>query len=103
MLTEEVKIHGVEDDTALWHVQPNIEDMFAGKIAAAQQYDIEFRAMRRQVIAYSLNVRMMIHFDPPFLQITRVRGNVCQIIRDKGDSVAKLTKELEDLKHPQRA
>src|SRR6266571_701446 len=59
--------------------------------------------MRDQVVAHFFDIRITDYFDSPFLQFARIRGDVCQVIRDKSDVMAKRVKELENLEHPERS
>ena len=59
--------------------------------------------MRRKVVAHFFDVRIMYNLDSAFLEFGSIRRFVCQVVRHKSDAVAKLTKQLENLKHPKRA
>src|SRR5262249_46293603 len=65
--------------------------------------DIKLRPVRNEVVAHLFDVRVMGYLDSAFLQLPCVRRNVCQVIGNKSDAMAKLVKELKDLEHAQRA
>ena len=46
---------------------------------------------------------MIENLDTALLQLAGVRGNVCKIIGNENNAMAKLMQKLKDLKHPERS
>ena len=55
-----------------------------------------------QVTPEAVAVRVMDKFNPAFADVIYVRRNISQVIGKKGDLVAEITQESEDVKHSDR-
>src|SRR5215211_7498951 len=98
-----MKINRVKNNPALRRKHANVGDVLARKVAPAEHYGIELRAVRHEVVADFFDIRIINNFDSAFLQLARVGTNVCQIIGNEHDAMPKLVEELDDLEHSERS
>src|ERR1700756_3790496 len=90
---QELQVHSVKNQPALWSVKSNICDVFSSEITAAQDNGVIFPAVLAKMLANALNVWMVNNFDAALPELISIGRNIRKIVWNERDAVPQVAQD----------